>query len=456
MRWDVIVLGAGQAGSPLAARLAEAGKRVLLVERKHVGGTCANYGCTPTKTLIASARAAHVARTSAPLGIHVESVEVDFAAVIERKDAMVHRWREGVERRIARAGDRLHIRRGHGRFVGERTIEVNGERHEAEAVVIDVGARPAVPPTPGLDGVAWLDNASVMELRELPEHLLVLGGGYVGCELGQAYRRFGAEVTILDRDDRLLSREDAEISDVIEEVFRAEGIGLRLGATVDEIRGADAGIELHLSTGESIVGSHLLVAVGRQPNTDDIGCEAGGIELDDRGFIPVDDRYRTSASGVYAAGDVTGGPQFTHTAWDDHRLLHDLLEGRSARSRNGRVIPHATFTDPQVAGVGLTEREAREAGIEYETASFPFGHVARAIETGETAGLMKVLYDPAADRVFGATIVGLEAAELIHLFVALMSADASPRTLVDAQFVHPAFAEGVQTLIMKLDRYALR
>ncbi|HUF13909.1 MAG TPA: mercuric reductase [Longimicrobiales bacterium] len=455
MRWDVIILGAGQTGAPLSARLAEAGKRVLLVERKYVGGTCANYGCTPTKTLIASARAAHVARTSAPLGIHVDEVRVDFAAVIERKDAMVRRWREGVEQRLARAGEGLHICRGHGRFVGERALEVDGERHEADAVVIDVGARPAVPPVPGLDGLPWLDNASLMELRELPEHLLVLGGGYIGCELGQAYGRFGAEVTIVDRADHLLAREDAETSEVVEDVFRGEGIRLHLGVSVDEIRRSAAGIEIRTSSGERLAGSHLLVAVGRRPNTDDMGHEAGGIELDERGFIRTDGQYRTSAAGVYAAGDVTGGPQFTHTAWDDHRRLYDLLLGRSAAGRDGRVIPRATFTDPQVAGVGMTEREAREAGIDYEAASFPFGHIARAIETGETAGLLKVLLDPDRDRVLGATIVGVEAAELIHLFVGLMSADTSPRALVDAQFVHPAFAEGVQSLLMKLDRYAL-
>jgi pyruvate/2-oxoglutarate dehydrogenase complex dihydrolipoamide dehydrogenase (E3) component len=454
MQADVIIIGTGQAGVPLATRLAQAGKRVLVAERGDAGGTCVNVGCTPTKTMIASARAAHVARTCARLGVHAGEVRVDLGAVVDRKDALVRRWREGVEKRLAGAGERLTLLKGHARFVGEREIEVSGERHRAETVVINVGARPAVPPIPGLDSVPWLDNKRVMELRELPAHLLVLGGGYIGCEFGQMFRRFGSRVTIVDMLENLMAREDPEISSALEEAFRNEGIALELGVQAQSIAKAGAEIVLRLANGKELRGSHLLVAVGRRPNTDDLGCEAAGIKQDKAGFIVVDDRYRTSAPGVYAVGDAIPGPQFTHTSWDDHRLLFDLLLGRGSRGRSGRV-PYTAFTDPQVAGVGLTEKEARARGVEYEVATMPFGNVARAIEVDETAGIMKVLIDPKTERILGAALVGAEAGELIHIFVSLMEAEAPARAIVDAQYVHPTFAEGVQSLVMRLKRFTL-
>ncbi|MGZ6124804.1 MAG: mercuric reductase [Myxococcales bacterium] len=454
MTYDVIVIGSGQAGVPLATRLAAAGKTVLLAERGVLGGTCVNTGCTPTKTMVASARAAHVARTAGRLGVHSGAVEVDFRAVVDRKDAIVQRWREGVERHLK--ADRLTVIRGQARFVGARRIEVGGQVHEAETIVINVGARPVVPPLEGLGGIPWLDNASVMQLRELPAHLLVLGGGYIGCEFGQMFGRFGSRVTIADHSPHLLGREDPEISTALEEVFRAEGIGLELGAAISRASGRAGEIRLHLEGGRELRGTHLLVGVGRRPNTDDLGCDAAGVALDGKGFVVADDRYRTSAFGVYAVGDVLGGPQFTHTSWDDHRLLFDILLGRSQRGRSGRFIPYTAFTDPQVAGVGLTEKEARARGVPFETASMHFGEVARAIEVDETAGLMKVLIDPQSERILGAAIVGAEAGELIHVFVALMQAGASARAIVDAEFVHPTFSEGVQSLVMKVPRFSLR
>lgn len=451
MRFDAIVVGTGQAAEPLAAKLAASGKTVLLAERSLVGGTCINYGCTPTKTLVASARAAHVARSAGRLGIHAGRVEVDFAAVMARKDAVVRQWREGVERRIAQAGAGLRFVRGHARFVGDRELEIAGERHRAEVVVLNVGTRPSPPPIPGGDALPWLDNRRVMELASLPAHLLVLGGGYIGCEMGQLFRRLGAEVTLVQRGPHLLDREDPEISTAIEEVFRAEGIDVVLGARVVHAAAREGGgVTLTLEGGRELPGSHLLAAVGRRPNTDDLGCAEGGVELDAKGYVRVDDRYLTSAAGVYAVGDVTGGPQFTHTSWDDHRILLDVLEGRPARSRSGRVIPYTVFTDPQVGGVGLTEREARARGVAYQVASMPFGHVARAIETGETAGVMKVLVSPDHGRILGATIVGAEGGELVHVFAALMQADASIRAVIDMEVAHPTFSEGLQMLAMRL------
>jgi len=455
MKFDVIVVGSGQAGVPLATRLARAGKRVLLAERGELGGTCVNTGCTPTKTMIASARAAHVARTSARLGVRAGPVEVDLPAVVDRKDAIVRRWREGVEKRLRGAGDRLTLVRGQARLTGERRIEVAGQTHTAEVVVLDVGARPVTPPLEGLESVPWLNYETVMQLRELPAHLLVLGGGYIGCEFGQMFRRFGAQVTLVDTGPHLLDREDPEISSALEAVFRDEGIGLELGAGAERVSGQAGRIALRLSGGRELRGSHLLVATGRRANTDDLGCDAGGIALDPKGFIVADDEYRTSASGTYAVGDVIGQPQFTHTAWDDHRILFDLLLGRSRRRREGRQIPYTAFTDPQVAGVGLTEREARERRIAYEMATMPFQEIARAVEIDEQAGILKVLLDPKTERVLGAAIVGSEAGELIHVFVTLMQSGATARAIVDAEFVHPTFAEGVQSLVMKLQRFAL-
>jgi pyruvate/2-oxoglutarate dehydrogenase complex dihydrolipoamide dehydrogenase (E3) component len=455
MRYDVIVIGSGQAGVPLATRFAEAGKSVLLVERKNLGGTCINYGCTPTKTMVASARAAHVARRAGRLGVQTGDVRVDLAAVVERKNDIVRQWREGVQRRLEGMGDMLQWRHGHARFVGPRTIEVNGDTHSAGIVIVNTGGRHVHPDLPGLDQVPYLDNASIMELREVPEHLILLGGGYIACEFGQMFRRFGGRVSIVQRGEHLLGREDPDIAGALEQAFRDEGIELHLGAEGKAVRRRARDIELELENGTRLQGTHLLVAVGRRPNTDMLGCEAAGIALGKRGEIVVDDEYRTSAEGVYAVGDVIGGPQFTHTSWDDHRILFDHLMGKPARGRSGRLIPYTVFTDPQVARVGLSETDAKEGGIPYEVATLPYDSIARAIELDETAGLMKLLIDPKTEKILGAAMVGLEAGELIHIFVALMQAGSTARPLVDAQAVHPTLAEGVQSLVMSLARYAL-
>jgi len=463
---DVIIIGAGQAGSPLARRLAGAGRRTLLVERKHVGGTCINEGCTPTKTMVASARAAHVARRAGRLGVQVQGVRVDLGAVVDRKDGIVRSYRDR-QRKALETTENLTLVDGEARFSGAHEIDIDGERHRAPVVVVNSGARPAVPAIPGLDTVEWLDSTSIMELRQAPAHLVVLGGGYIGCEFGQMFRRFGSEVTIVDRGPHLLDREDEDVSRAIEGVFLEEGISLRTGAAANRVSfdetptavGADRAsgdrVSLELEEGPPIEGSHLLVAVGRVPNTDHLHCHVAGIDLDERGFIKVDDRYRTSVDGVYAVGDVTGGPQFTHTSWDDHRILYDILQGNGGRVRSDRLVPYTVFTDPQVARVGLSEREAKGKGIVYEVSTLAFGDIARAVEIDETAGTMKVLLDPRTERVLGAAIVGVEAGELIHIFVTVMQAGASARSIVDAEAVHPTLAEGVQSLVMALPRYKL-
>ena len=455
MKTDVIVIGSGQAGVPLATRLAEAGRRVVIAERKKLGGTCVNYGCTPTKTMVASAHAAHVARTAARFGVKAGPVKIDMAAVVDRKDRIVRQWREGVKKRLQRTAPRLTLVRGHARFIGPRLVEIAGERYEADVVIVNVGARPAVPPIAGLDEVPWLDNSRIMQLRRVPDHLIVLGGGYIGCEFAQMFRRFGAKVTVADRDERLLSTEEPEASAALEGAFRAEGIRLESRATAKAVSAGTRAVTVRFESGKKVTGSHLLVAVGRRPNTDDLGAEAGGIRLDAKGYIEVDERYRTSADGVYAVGDCTPGPQFTHASWDDHRILFEWLQGRGTRTRKDRLVPITAFTDPQVARIGLTERDARARGRVPETATMEFGRIARAVETDQTAGTMKILLDPKTEKVLGVSIVGAEAGELIHIFAPVMVAGLSARALVDAEYVHPTFAEGVQSLVMSLGRYAI-
>ncbi|HEX9296998.1 MAG TPA: mercuric reductase [Polyangiaceae bacterium] len=452
---DVIIIGSGQAGVPLATRLAGRGKTVVIAERGALGGTCVNYGCTPTKTMIASARAAHVARTAARLGIRTGDIHVDLPAIVERKDAIVRRWRDGVEKRLQRAGERVRIVRGHARFVAERTVDIEGARYSAPIVVINVGTRATKPSIAGIEGVPWLDNHRVMDLRDLPAHLIVLGGGYIGCEFGQMFRRFGSDVTIVHRGHHLLSHEDSDTAAALEEALRSEGIRLEVAVQAKSLEATSGGVAIRLADDRELRGSHLLVATGRTPNTDDLGCREGGIDLDAQGFVAVDDAYRTSAEGVFALGDVNGGPQFTHTSWDDHRILFERLISGHARPRSGRIVPFTVFTDPQFAGVGMTEEQARDEGVAYEVATMPFGRIARAIEVGEQAGILKILLDPPTEKILGARIVGAEAGELIHVFVSLMQAGATARAIVDAEYVHPTFAEGVQSLVMCLPRYAL-
>jgi pyruvate/2-oxoglutarate dehydrogenase complex dihydrolipoamide dehydrogenase (E3) component len=453
-RFDVIVIGTGQGGVPFATRAAAAGRTTLVVERDQLGGTCVNRGCTPTKTMVASARAAHVARTAGRLGIGTGDVTVDLNAIVDRKESVVQQWREGVEKRVADAG--LTLRRGTARFTSPGTIDIEGDTYTAGVIVVNTGARPAVPPIRGLNDIPFLDSTSIMNVRQVPRHLVVLGGGYIGCEFGQMFRRFGAAVTIVDRGDHLLSREDDDVSEALEGVFRDEGIELALGADIDSVEMQGDDVVVTLDDGSSITGSHLLVATGRTPNTDDLGCDAASIDTGPHGHIQVDDTYATTAPGVYAIGDVTGGPQFTHTSWDDHRILFDrLFNGRKDRGRSDRTIPWAVFTDPQVARVGLSEREAKRTGIEYEPGSMPFGNVARAIEVDERAGIIKVLVDPVTDRILGAAIVGLEAGELIHIFAVMIEAGTTARALVDVEVAHPVLAEGVQSALMRIERYAL-
>lgn len=480
--YDLIVIGAGQGGGPLAGAFARAGRRVALVERVHVGGTCVNEGCSPTKTVIASARVAHVARRAGEYGVapadaadaadeHAPAPRgwrVDLRRVYERKQHIVDSFRSGSERALAVAG--VELIRGHARFVDERTIEVIGgaERGDAtdtrtltaERVVINTGLRAAVPRLEGLEAVPYLTSTSILELTERPEHLVVLGGGYVGLEFSQAFRRFGSRVTVVQRDAQLLSREDADVADAVADLLREEGIDVLLSAEAVRVERAGqrpGGVRLlwrsrEGGTEQSVDGSHLLVATGRTPNTDDLGLDRARVASDARGYVKVNDRLESSAPGVYAIGDVKGGPAFTHISYDDFRILRtNLLEGGAATTA-GRMVPYTVFIDPQLGAVGMTERDARASGRRIRVAKLPMTSVARALEVDETRGFMKAVVDAETRQILGATVLGLEGGEIATLFQIAMMGKLPYTALRDGVFSHPTLAEALNNLFTTMDR----
>jgi len=447
--WDALVVGSGQAGVPLAVALARAGRSTALVERAEVGGTCINVGCTPTKTLVASARVAALAARAAEYGIDAGPPRTRWAAVRDREQAVVRQFRAGGERRLQDGG--VTLLRGEARFVGPRRLLVTGgdgaaEEHSAPVVVLDTGGRPRRPAIPGLDSIRALDSSSILTLPEFPSRLLVLGGGYIALELGQVFRRLGAEVTVVETSDRLAPREDEDVSWALADVLRGEGLSLHLGARATRVGPGGAGVRLELDPGTALEGTHLLVAVGRTPNSDALDCGAGGVALDEHGFIRVDERLRTSAEGVYAAGDVTGAPQFTHVSYDDYRVLRAELIGGPARSPVGRLVPYTLFTDPQLGRVGLTEGEARARGLPIKVARLPMTHVARAIEAGETRGLLRAVVHAGTDRILGFSALGFEGGELASVVQTAMLGDVPWTVLRDAIFPHPGLAESLNNL----------
>ena len=457
---DVLIVGSGQAAKPLATRLARAGRRVVLFEAVALGGTCINTGCTPTKTMIASARAAHVARTAARLGVHVRAVEVDLAQVVDRKDAVVGARTRASRPRLAAAGERLRAR------APARAIRRQADGRGGRRAVPRAGRSSSTwardrPPrrSQGLDTVPWLDNASLMALRRVPEHLVVVGGGYVGCEMGQMFRRFGARVTIVHSGEHLLSREDADIAAALEGVFRAEGIDA--GAALLGHRGRArrrrrrrCGSPTAARSAARTCSSRSVAA--RTP-TRSAARPAACASMRAATSWPTSTTRRAPRACTPWATSL-GGPQFTHTSWDDHRRLFDILMKPDVPRQAAERAPHSVLRvhrSRRWPRSGLNEKSARARGIAYQVATMPMADVARAFEVDEKAGLMKVLVDPSAERILGASIVGAEAGELIHVFISLMQAGASPRAIVDAEFIHPTFSEGLQTLVMKLPRYAL-
>jgi pyruvate/2-oxoglutarate dehydrogenase complex dihydrolipoamide dehydrogenase (E3) component len=449
-RYDAIVIGAGQGGGPLAGAFAKAGRRTLVVERTHVGGTCINEGCTPTKTMIASGRVAYLARRGAEFGVNITNPTIDLARVRERKRKIVTEFRTSSELSLAKAG--VEVEFGHARFLSPHTIEIekpNGTRLEASAdiVVINAGLRPLIPNIPGLSDIPYLDSTSIMELSAVPEHLIVLGGGYIGLEFGQLFRRFGSRVTVVHRGDQLLPREDPDVASAVADILKEDGIDIRLRTNTTSIaRTASGGIQLS----PDIVGSHLLVATGRKPNTDDLGVDAAGIELDDHGYIKANGRLETTAKGVYAVGDVKGGPAFTHVSYDDFRILRcNLLHGGNA-STVGRILPYTVFIDPQLGRVGMTEKEARDAAFDVRVATMPMSYVARALEMDESRGMMKAVVDGTTKHILGAAILGVDGGEVAAMVQLAMMGSLPYTALRDGMFSHPTLSEALNNLFASI------
>lgn len=459
-RFDAILIGAGQANNPLSTALAQAGWKVALVEAKHIGGTCVNEGCTPTKTMVASARVAHLARRGEDYGVRTGPINVDLERVRQRKRDIVESFRTGGRDRIENT-EGVDLLIGAARFTGPKTVHVSLKNSDdtvgltADKIFINTGQLPRVPDLPGLNDTPYLDSTSVMELGDVPEHLIIVGGGYVGVEFGQLFRRFGADVTIVQRSGQLLTHEDEDVAEEVAKILREDGIGIMFDTEAASVEQDDQGeIVLTLDTpgGErSLTGSHLLLAVGRVPNTDALGLDAAGVETSSRGYIKVNDRLETNVPGIYALGDVHGGPAFTHIAYDDFRIVRqNLLESGNA-SKESRLIPYTVFIDPQLGGVGLTERQARKQGREIKIARIPMSHVARAIETAETRGLMKVIIDAETDRILGAAILGIEGGEIMAVLQMAMIAGLPYTTLRDTAFAHPTLAESLNNLFMTVE-----
>jgi pyruvate/2-oxoglutarate dehydrogenase complex dihydrolipoamide dehydrogenase (E3) component len=455
-QYDAIVIGSGHGGTPLAGALAQAGWRTALVEREHVAGTCINEGCTPTKTMVASARAAYLARRGADYGVRTGPVSVDMVRVRQRKRDIVTSFRGGSERRLAGAGVELLM--GAASFTGPDVVSVrlnDGAIRilRASTIVINAGARPAAPPLDGLGGVPSLDSTSIMELDAVPEHLLVLGGGYVGLEFGQMFRRFGSEVTVVQRGPALLAREDPDVAEAVVEIMREDGLEVLLDASATRVEPDGSGVRLHVDVAggtRAIAGSHLLVAAGRRPNSDGLNLAAAGIETDARGFVKVDERLRTNVPGVYAIGDVNGGPAFTHISYDDFRILRaNLLEGGDQTTRD-RLVPYTVFIDPQLGRVGISETEARASGRPFRVARMPMNYVARALEVDESRGFMKAIVDAESGQILGCAVLGLEGGELMATLQTAMLGKLPYAVLRDAVFAHPTIAESLNNLFSSL------
>jgi pyruvate/2-oxoglutarate dehydrogenase complex dihydrolipoamide dehydrogenase (E3) component len=450
--FDVVIVGAGQASVPLAAALVEAGKRVALAERRHLGGSCVNFGCTPTKAVIASAKLAHQARRAAEYGVHVGRVEVDFPGVLGRAKRVLLESRESLQSSVDEL-EGVELFTEHARLEGREgdlfKVRVGEALIRAQGVVLNTGTRTLVPPIEGIDGVEAICAENWLEQTTLPEHLVIVGGSYIGLEMSQFYRRMGSAVTVVESGDRIAAREDEDVARAMQEVLEAEGVTFRLGTRAKRVSRVGDGIVLELEDGAEVRASHLFLASGRKPNTDDLGLETVGVEVDDQGVVRVDERLRSSVPGVWVAGDIRGGPMFTHTAYDDFEVLASQLLGDGSKTSD-RLVPYAMFIDPQLGRVGLSEREAREAGRAVKVARYEMKKNGRARELGERSGLIKLVVDADTKQILGAAVLAAEGAELVHVYIALMNARAPYSVLDQAVHIHPTLSEAVKSVVKGL------
>ena len=455
MNFDAIILGAGQAGPPLAGRLTQAGQRVAMVERKLFGGTCVNTGCIPTKTMVASAYAAHLARRGGDFGVRVPGpVTVDMKAVKARKDAVLGKSRDGVEGWL-RGMENCTVFHEQARFLSAHEVQVGGETLTAEKIFINVGGRAVVPEMPGVKDVPFLTNSTLLDLAVLPEHLVIVGGSYIGLEFGQMFQRFGSKVTIIEKGPRLVAREDEDVSQAIQEILEGEGIDFRLHAECIGFDKREDGIGVHVNctAGEpQVVGSHLLLAVGRRPNTDDLGLEKAGVAVDERGYVVVDDQLRTSVEGIWAMGDCNGRGAFTHTSFNDFEIVAANLLDNDPRRVSDRIQAHNLYIDPPLGQIGMTEAEVRKSGRPALMATRPMTKVGRAVEKGESQGFMKILVDAETKKILGASILGTSGDEAIHCILDVMYCGAPYTVLQRAMHIHPTVCELIPTMLGDLKR----
>ena len=458
-KYDVIVIGTSQGGRFLPIAFAKAGRKVALVERGPLGGVCVNFGCTPTKTMVASARVAYLAKRGAEYGVGTGSISVDLQGVRKRKQNMVQGARNYFESLVKPLAG-LDLLRGEARFNASKTLEISLKDGETLAITaplifIDTGARPKQLTIKGVDSVPVLNSTTIMELETLPEHLLIIGGGYIGLEFGQMFRRFGSQVTIIQHHPRLLMNEDEDVSDEVTKIFREDGITILTESTPQQVQSLSGGhIQLTVRTPQDerqLTGSHLLAAIGRVPNTEALTPEAAGIHLDKRGYVQVNEQLETNVPGIYAMGDVKGGPAFTHVSYDDFRILRTNLLEHGSASTLDRLVPHTIFIDPQLGRVGLTENEARKQGRNIRVAKLPMNAVIRALETGETRGFMKAIVDPDTEQILGCAILSLEGGEIMAIIQTAIMGKLPYTALRDGIFTHPTLAEGLNALFMTLD-----
>ncbi len=456
--YDAIIIGSGQAGTPLAKKLAKAGKKTAIIEKRYVGGTCVNDGCTPTKALVASARMAYMA-TRKDLGVEVNDYKIDFLAIMQRKDALVEKSRNGGQKGLEET-ENLDLIFGDASFIGKKTLNVKlnaggEEEMTAELIFIDTGAKTTIPEINGLKTVPYLTSTTILDLKELPESLIIIGGNYIGLEFGQMFSRFGSKITILEKGKTIMSKEDADVSETVTQFLTEEGLEILTGIEINKIEKSPEGkITLTIKKDnqqQQITASHLLIAVGRSPQTKTLDLEKTGVEVDEKGFIKVNDKLETTAPGIYALGDVKPGPAFTHIAYNDHLVvLKNLLENANV-SIKGRPVPYCMFTDPQLGRIGLSENEARKQGLDILVAKLPMEKVARAVETNETKGFMKAVVDAKTNQVLGATVLGYEGGEVMAVLQMAMQGKITAHELRENIFAHPTMSESINNLFMTIE-----